>query len=398
MLGEEAKNTNYIRRNLEETLKRLAGQFPALLVTGPRQSGKSTLVRHVFPTHVYVSLDKTDIRALANEDPEYFLSMQKEPVIIDEIQYAPKLFSHLKLRIDDKRTQYGRFILTGSQSFQLMKGVSESLAGRISILKLLPFSWEELNIGCLSDPKAVIFQVITGFYPEVRVRKDLDIKNWYESYVQTYLERDVRQLQFVKDLNLFQKFLVLLGARVGSLLNLSELGRDAGLSLHAAREWLTVLEASQIVFLLNPYYRNIGKRLIKSPKIYFEDTGLLCHLLHETSVDALSVKPLAGALFENLVISEFRKKYFSLGKLPHFYFYRTAKGQEVDLILEEEGKITAIEIKLGKSANPNQFRPLETFCEEYKADGKWISLNEESLHIRPNIQMAMFPKAVLAAA
>ena len=392
----EQENTNYIKRALGGTMSKLAQQFPALLVTGPRQSGKSTLVRRMFPSHTYVSFDRTDLRALANDDPEYFLSLYKEPMIIDEIQYAPKIFSHLKLRIDEKRTQYGRFILTGLQSFQLMKGVSESLAGRISILKLLPLSWKELNLGYLDDPKAIISEIIAGFYPEIRARKDLDIKVWYESYIQTYLERDVRQLQFVKDLNLFQKFMVLLVGRVGSILNMSELARDAGMSLHAVREWLTILEASHIVFLLNPYYRNHGKRLIKSPKIYFEDTGLLCHILHETSAESLSIKPLAGALFENLVISEFRKQYFSRGELPNFYFYRTATGQEVDLIIEEGKHPVAIEIKLGKSANLNQFKTLEKFCEEYKTDGTWISLSRESLRIRPNIQMEMFPPAKLA--
>lgn len=385
------KELPYIRRIISPTATRLANQFPALLITGSRQSGKSTLVRHVFPNHAYVTLDKSEFRTMANDDPEYFLGLHKEPVIIDEIQYAPGIFSHLKLRIDQKRDEYGRFILTGSQSFQLMKGVSESLAGRISILKLLPLSWEELELGYLEDPKEVIRHMIQGFYPEVRVRKDLDAKAWYEAYVQTYLERDVRQLQFVKDLNLFRKFLVLLGARVGATVNISELARDAGISPHAAREWLTILEASQIIFFLSPYFNNKGKRLVKSPKIYFEDTGILCHLLHETSVDTLAVKPLAGALFENLVISEIRKQYFSRGQSPQFYFYRTAKGQEVDLVLEDEGKLTPIEIKLGKSFHPSHFKALEEFCAEYQTQGKWISLSPENIQIRPNIQMEKFP-------
>lgn len=382
---------SYINRTMSPTLERLASQFPALLLTGCRQSGKSTLVRHIFPNHTYVTLDQSEFRTMANDDPEYFLGLHKEPVIIDEIQYAPGIFSHLKLRIDENRSKYGRFILTGSQSFQLMKGVSESLAGRISILKLLPLSWEELELGYLEDPKAVIRHMIHGFYPEVRVRKNLDTKAWYEAYVQTYLERDVRQLQFVKDLNLFRKFLVLLGARVGTIVNISDLARDVGISPHGAREWLTILEASQIIFFLNPYFNNKGKRLIKSPKIYFEDTGILCHLLHETSVEALMVKPLAGALFENLVISEIRKQYFSRGRFPHFYFYRTAKGKEVDLILEDEGKLTPIEIKLGKSFYPDQFKELETFCTEYRTHGKWISLSPQNIQIRPAIQMEKFP-------
>ncbi len=381
----------YIERHSTKILKTLARQFPSILITGPRQSGKSTLVQHIFPGHQYVTLDRTNLRELANRDPEYFLSSFDTPMVIDEIQYAPELFSYIKIRIDEHRSKVGQFILTGSQSFNLMKGVSESLAGRLAVFTLLPFSWNELALSKATDPKGMAKQIIQGFYPEPRVKKNMNLDIWYNSYIQTYLERDVRNLQSIKDLNVFQRFIALLAGRVGSVLNVSELARDTGISQGAANQWLSVLEASRLVFRLPPYYKNKGKRLVKSSKVYFEDTGLLCHLIQETSVETLLLKPLMGHLFENLVISDIRKQYYQKGKTPHFYFYRTSSGNEVDLVIEEKGRLIPIEIKLTKSFHPQNMKSLIKFCELYETSGLWVSLYPDELKVHRLINAVTFP-------
>jgi hypothetical protein len=381
----------YIERRSTKILKALARQFPAVLITGPRQSGKSTLVQHIFPRHQYVTLDRPNLRELANRDPEYFLSSFDTPMVIDEIQYAPELFSFIKIEIDEQRSKTGQFVLTGSQSFNLMKGVSESLAGRVAVFTLLPFSWHELGLKKEVDPRRLAKQIIHGFYPEPRVKKNLKVDFWYNSYIQTYLERDVRNLQSIKDLNLFQRFIALLAGRVGSVMNVSELARDTGISQGAANQWLSILEASRLIFRLPPYYVNKGKRLVKSPKIYFEDTGLLCHLIQETSVETLILKPFMGHLFENLVISDLRKHYYEQGKTPHFYFYRTSHGNEVDLLIEDEGLVIPIEIKMTKTFHPQNLKSLVNFCELYDTRGLWVSLYPDELKIHSMIKTATFP-------
>jgi predicted AAA+ superfamily ATPase len=312
-------------------------------------------------------------------------------MVIDEIQYAPELFSYIKIRIDEQRSKTGQFILTGSQSFNLMKGVSESLAGRVAVLTLLPFSWNELALRDATDPKSLAEEIILGFYPEPRVKKKLNLDIWYNSYIQTYLERDVRNMQSIKDLHLFQRFIALLAGRVGSVLNVSELSRDTGISQGAAIQWLSILEASRLIFRLPPYYKNKGKRLVKSSKVYFEDTGLLCHLIQETSVATLLLKPLMGHLFENLVISDLRKHYYQKGKTPHFYFYRTSSGNEVDLVIEDKGRVIPIEIKLSKTFHPQEIKSLVKFCDLYKTRGLWVTLYPDELKVHRMITAVNFP-------
>ena len=272
----------YFARKMEKSLLEALAQFPVCLITGPRQAGKSTLLQKALKEFNYVTLDDPIMRALANDDPELFLSKNQVPLIIDEIQYAPELLSYLKIRVDAKRSTYGQYVLTGSQTFQLMKGVSESLAGRIAIFNLYPFSWEEVwevPDHQKIDEQACAGQILQGFYPEVVTHPALDKNLWFGSYLSTYIERDVRNIKSITDLGRFQTFVGLLAARAGKLLNLSEISKECGITHPTAKDWISILESTYIIYLLKPYHNNLSKRLIKSPKLYFTDTGLLCYLL-----------------------------------------------------------------------------------------------------------------------
>jgi len=350
------------QRTLEKTLKRALKTFPSIVVTGPRQSGKTTLLKKLFSgKYRFVSLENPDIRIRAKEDPVGFLSQHKPPVIIDEIQYAPELLSYIKSMIDEDRKP-GQWLLTGSQNFTLMHGVSQSLAGRAAILSLLPFSFSERSNHGLTakDPlqwvnhplsdasgnKTSIKEVILrGDYPEIASRPAVDRQLWCGSYISTYLERDVRNILKIGDLNQFERFLRLCATRTGTILNLSDLARDIGISVPTAKRWLSLLEASYQIYLLYPYYQNTGKRIIKSPKLYFNDTALATYLLGINDGEALLGSPHFGNLFETMVITDFHKRFLHFGQLPSMYYLRTRDGLEVDLVLELSGKIHFIEIK-----------------------------------------------------
>lgn len=375
----------YLKRAIEPILAEALAQFPAVLITGPRQAGKSTLLQTVLKGYTYVTLDDPMVRAMANQDPELFLSTYKTPLIIDEIQYAPNLFSYLKLRIDAKRQSYGQYALTGSQTFQLMKGVSESLAGRIAILQLYPLCWNELHKSPLDD-SVCVEQMIQGFYPQFQVESNLNWELWFSSYISTYLERDVRNIRSIPDLGRFQTFLSALAARAGQLLNMAEVAKECGISEPTVKDWLTILEATYIVFILRPYHSNRIKRLVKSPKIFFVDTGLLCYLLGIDTPGRFLRASEKGHIFENMVIAEFLKRAAQHSGRADLSFYRTANDIEVDLIVGQKHDLSAYEIKFTKTLRPDMTSALQTFIKDHPVKrAGLISLNEKDIPLSADI-------------
>lgn len=341
-------------RDLSSLLLRSAHDYPVVTVTGPRQSGKTTLCRMSFPEKQYVSLEDPDVRKFATTDPRGFLAEIKTGAILDEIQRAPELTSYLQGMVDADPTP-GRFILTGSQQFELMSGISQSLAGRTAVLRLLPFSLGELE---QSRPAESIPQtLLTGFYPRIHDR-GLEPSQALGDYFTTYVERDLRQLAAVHDLQSFERFVRLCAGRVGQLLNLASLGNDAGVSASTARAWLELLQTSYIVHVLPPWFANSRKRLVKSPKLYFYDVGLACWLLGLRTPEQVARDPLLGSLFENLVIVDVLKQRFNRGETGDLYFYRDSSGNEVDLLIPVGRQFNAVEIKAGATINPDYFRGL----------------------------------------
>jgi len=333
----------------------LAHQYPVVALTGPRQSGKTTLVRNVFPNRAYVNLEDPDTREFAVSDPRRFLESHPEGAILDEVQRVPGLFSYIQTRVDASGRE-GLYILTGSFNFSLMEGISQSLAGRVAILNLLPFSYEELDqAGQVSQPLETL--LFTGGYPRI-YDKQLSPLEWYANYVMTYLDRDVRTLKNISDLSTFQLFLKMCAARSGQLLNLSSLGDDCGITHNTAKSWLSVLEASFIIFLLRPHFKNFNKRLVKSPKLYFYDSGLLCYFLGITSPEMLETHTFRGPVFESWIISELMKKGLNRGLRENLYFWRDNTGHEIDVIVEKGEKLIPIEIKSGRTVSSDYFKGL----------------------------------------
>lgn len=356
---------NYLSRGLEKPLKEALSQFPAVLITGPRQAGKSTLLQHCLTNYEYITLDDPLLRNLALSDPALFLNTYKTPLIIDEIQYAPTLLPYIKMHIDANRRTHGQYVLTGSQVFPLMKGASESLAGRIAIFQLYPLSWNEIHRENLDDESIILEQMLKGFYPEFQVEPLLKAKFWHSAYLSTYLEKDLRSLRNIHDLGQFQKYLILLASRAGQLFNLQEIGKECGISQTTAKDWLMLLQATSIIFLLEPYSRNMTKRVVKSPKLFFVDTGLLCYLLRIENVEQLIHSPFGGSIFENMVIMEKMKHYAEKGERPPLYFYRTSKGQEVDLLIDQGDHLDAYEIKFSSTPRIEMTFPLLELQKEH---------------------------------
>ena len=346
----------YIERKSSIVLDRLKKSFPIVAITGPRQSGKTTLAKHKFSNYEYVSLENPNVLDFANEDPISFLNQFKDGVIIDEIQKAPELFSYLQEMADDAK-EMGKIVLTGSSQFTLRSGISQSLAGRIGYLELLPLSISELK-----KNKDLDEQMSTGFYPALYDRK-IAPNDWYANYVRTYVERDVNQLINIKDNSKFRLFLKLCAGRTGQLVNLSNLGNEVGVSHTTINEWLSILEISYIIFRLPPHFQNFSKRLVKSSKIYFYDVGLLCWLLGIKSGNELSVYPLRGQIFENLIVADAYKYFFNIGEQPSLYFWRDNKGLEVDLLCERKNKLHPIEIKSGATILSNMFKNIKKWKE-----------------------------------
>lgn len=346
------------QREAEKKLKDLAKKFPVLAVTGPRQSGKTTLVKATFKNFAYFSLEDLDVRLQAKEDPRGFLSQNTDGMIIDEAQHVPELFSYIQT-IVDKNQEMGQFILTGSQNFLLLEKISQSLAGRVGIIQLLPFSLKELH-SIKKQSNDINFWIYRGFYPPIYDRKIPPI-DFYPQYIQTYVDRDVRSLQNIFDLSAFQKFVKLCSGRIGNLLNINSLATDCGIAFNTAKSWLSLLEASYIIFLLKPHHINFNKRLTKHPKLYFYDTGLACSLLGIHDADQVQTHYLRGALFENLIIGEYIKSRFNVGLPNNAFFWRDNTGNEIDLLIEKGGKTIPIEIKSGETLNASFYDGLHYY-------------------------------------
>jgi uncharacterized protein len=344
-----------IARQITSVLKKRLEKFPILSLTGPRQSGKSTLLRNCFPEYQYYNLERADYRRLIMTDPVGFLQSQGEKVIFDEAQQIPELFSYLQV-ISDERGTAGQYILSGSQSFLMNEHITQSLAGRTSICHLFPFDISEIKTG--DDPFEAIFK---GFYPRI-YDFNIEPNEFYNSYIQTYIERDVRTIRSIENLNTFSRFLGLCAGRTGQILNLTSLANDAGISVNTAKSWLSLLEASFVLFQLQPYYKNFNKRLIKSPKIYFYDTGLACSLLNINTPQMVRTHYLYGSLYENFVISEMIKMQHHAGQKPTVYYWRDNNGVEIDCIVEDtRGQIHALEIKGGATINSDYLKNLKRF-------------------------------------
>lgn len=360
-----------IRRTLQDQLERLATQYPVVTVTGPRQSGKTTLARAAFPDYAYVSLETPSERELAREDPLAFLArFAQRGAILDEIQRAPELPSYLQSIVDEDPAP-GRFLLTGSQSLTLLAGVSQSLAGRTALLELLPLDLAEVRRfpQPSEDLDTLLWQ---GGYPRIHDR-GLRANEWLADYTATYLERDVRSLLRVGDLEAFHTFLRLCAGRVGQLLNLVSLAADCGISPPTARNWISTLEASFILFRLPPFHANLGKRLTKHPKLYFHDSGLAANLIGIEDPHQLETHPLRGALFENWVISEILKMHRHQAQRPELSFYRERDRHEIDLLADRGGRLTAIEVKAGRTPTSNYYTAFPRFAEliQARGDARW---------------------------
>ncbi|MDR0646380.1 MAG: ATP-binding protein [Elusimicrobiota bacterium] len=378
----------YIPREIEPKITAAVKYSPVIAVTGPRQTGKSTMLKHLFPKYSYISFDSSDLRASARNDPQMFVENLKKPVIIDEIQYVPEIIPYIKIYVDNFTTALkneeiaGKFILTGSQAFTMMAGLTESLAGRIALFELLPFSFSELNLK-MTQPLSCYKQLLRGFYPLPNA-SDRESGEYYGDYLSTYIERDVRQILNIKDIGAFQTFVQVLAARTGSMLNIANIARDCSISHATAKNWLSILTASRIIYLLEPYFRNITKRVVKTPKVYFTDTGLLAHLLRYKDAETLISGPMSGNIFENMVIMEAVKNNNNAKKGNHFYFYRDNNGVETDLIIEGGQFINLYEIKASKTLKYEMAKNLS--LTPIKADKKFVlSFNENSMPLGNNI-------------
>ena len=381
---------SYYPRIIENTLREYLKIFPAVAVTGPRQSGKSTLLKEVFLSeYAYVTFDDPVNIDLFRTDPKGFMKTYAGKTIFDEVQKVPEIFNYLKIMIDSDRTQYGKFILTGSNQFQVHKQITETLAGRIGLLSLLPFQLTETPPGLRSE------FILNGSYPELIARQYLGAREWYASYIQNYIERDVRNITQIENLRDFQRLLFLLAARTSQELNMSSLSADIGVTVKTVQKWISVLEASYLVFLLPPFHRNYGKRIVKRPKIYFYDTGLVCYLTGLRSLETLNQGPLAGPVFENLVVSDIKKNVLNRNRDAALYYFRTNAGLEVDLIIETNDKIIPMEIKQSATFRMQMAGPLMKIMQleaenkfnarHYDIQGKLLYQGEEKYDLSGNV-------------
>ncbi|MGM9476796.1 ATP-binding protein [Pedobacter sp. GSP4] len=347
-----------VKRNITQHIQDQKNKFPIIALTGPRQSGKTTLLKNIFKDYRYISLENPDVRAFANEDPKAFLNEYNDKVIFDEVQKVPLLFSYLQGIVDDSKIM-GQFILSGSQNFHLIQGITQSLAGRVALFKLLPFDLSELNADNLLED-SFTNTCVKGFYPAIYDR-DIQPSVYFANYIQTYVEKDVTELLNIKDLQAFRTFIGLCANQAGQLLNLSALANACNISQPTAKNWLAVLESSYIIYLLQPYHENFNKRLVKTPKLYFYDTGLLCHLLKIKSGKALTTNRLKGNIFENMVISEFQKQNYHNYLNNEYYFWQDSHANEVDLLKQTDDGFAVFEVKASQTITADLFKNLDRF-------------------------------------
>ncbi|HKI01831.1 MAG TPA: ATP-binding protein [Thermoanaerobaculia bacterium] len=374
----------WIDRQLSDQVLSAARQFPALVVTGGRQTGKTTLLRHLFPQASFASLDLPSAAYQADQSGEEFLRTYQEPVILDEVQYAPGLFRHLKLAIDARRSERGRFLMTGSQKFSLMHALSESLAGRCAVLELDTLASTEIVAAFPEEPILPAEILWRGGFPELWRDREIESRLFYSSYVATYLERDVRLTLRIGSLRDFERFLRACALRSGQLLNLTELARDVGIAGSTARDWLSVLEASSQVVLLEPYFNNPTRRLIKTPKLYFRDTGLLCFLLGLENPAALAASSLAGAVWETFVLGQILRARTAAGSVAQVFFWRDVHGTEVDFLIEQNASVRLIEAKWTEALGDSRaLKPLLTVRDLFgdrAASEHWVACRTRHPH------------------
>ncbi len=357
--------SEFIGRRIIPLIKEQQSKFPVLAITGPRQSGKTTLLKELFTEYRYVSLENPDIRSFAEADPVGFLDLYNEHVIFDEIQRVPDLFSYIQSRVDESRMM-GRFILSGSQNFQLLNSITQTLAGRVALFKLLPLDFVEMKAEDLL-PASYAETAVRGCYPAIFDR-EIDPRVFYANYIQTYIEKDVTELLNVRDLKQFRTFIGLCAGRAGQLLNISAIANECDISQPTAKSWLSLLESSYVVFLLQPYHQNFNKRLVKSPKLYFYDIGLLCHLLGIRQPDDFEKNRLKGNLFENMVVAEYHKRNHHLYLHQEYNFWQDSNGHEVDLLIAKPNGFDVFEVKATQTITPQLFKEMDRFADLAKAD------------------------------
>jgi len=376
-----------INRDAEENLRLLAAQFKAVAIVGPRQSGKTTLARYVYPSKEYVSLENPANRKFALDDPNGFLNTFSKGAIFDEIQRVPELFSYLQ-QILDESNEPGKYILTGSNNFLLQENISQSLAGRIAYQVLLPFSINE--VGVSEDPFSI---VLKGFYPPL-FDQSVFPSEWLVSYVSTYIEKDVRQLRNIRNLDLLSRFVQLCAGRIGQLLNMSSIAVDIGVDYKTIGAWLSILESSYIIYMLRPHHKNFNKRLVKMPKIYFYDTGLLCYLLGIQTTEQLRLHPLWGNIFENFVITELFKKKINQNSRSNLFFWRDNVGHEIDVIVENGLSLYPIEIKSGQTISSEYFKNLNFWKSITGNEAATVIYNGKETQKRSNGHEVIFWKSI----
>lgn len=346
-------------RNIKQPVEKMLGKYPVIAITGPRQSGKTTLLKTEFPNYRYVNLENPDMRSYAEKDPNGFFQTYDKFVIFDEVQRVPHLFSYIQSIVDESGIM-GQFILSGSQNFHLMQSITQSLAGRVAIFKLFPFDNTEMKSAGWLNENDFLNNLVKGFYPAIYDR-DIPSKTFYNNYVQTYIQRDVTELINIRNMRLFQNFLALCATRAGQLLNLNALASECGISQPTAKAWLSALENSYILFQLYPYYKNFSKRIVKTPKLYFYDSGLLCHLLKITSEKQLQTHPLKGNLFENMMIAEYNKRMSHKNEVDDLWFWRDSSGNEVDFLVENDKGFHLVEFKASLTIMPKMFEGMQKF-------------------------------------
>jgi predicted AAA+ superfamily ATPase len=373
----------YYHRVIERTVREYLKLFPVVGLTGPRQSGKSTLLQRLLGAkYRYISFDDPNTVDRFDADPERFMGAYSDRVIFDEVQRVPDLFHYVKVIVDNNRSDYGKFIMTGSSQFAFMKRISESLAGRIGLLTLLPFQFSEIPAGLREE------SLYLGGYPELVARKYRGAYDWYSSYVDTYLTRDVRDISDIGDIRDFRRFIQMLAARVAQILNMSEIARDLGVSVPTIKKWTSVLEASYIIFLLPPFHKNLGKRIVKSPKIYFYDTGLVSYLTGIRTRQLFEDGPMYGALFENYVVSEVYKRLIHTRTDAELFFFRESNGNEIDLIIDRKSTREHIEIKSGHTFRPEMARLLMQLADG--AEHSWVVYRGKEIALGDGISAVNF--------